>query len=75
MQRAGDFRDGTASPERVSDLSVLFVLVFVFAVQMAHAGGPRWVAGSSYFDSSVQGRPIVWANGQVTYSTDLGNLS
>lgn len=54
---------------------VLLVLVLIFAAQIAHAGGPRWVAGSSYFNPSVKGQPIVWANGEVTYYTDLGNLS
>ena len=42
---------------------------------IARAGGPRWVAGSSYFNTSAKGHPVVWANGQVTYYTDLGNLS
>ncbi|MFP5226365.1 MAG: hypothetical protein ACLGXA_01965 [Acidobacteriota bacterium] len=54
---------------------VLLALLVVFALQIAHAGGPRWVAGSSYFDSLVQGQPFVWAHGQVAYFTDLGNLS
>ncbi len=39
------------------------------------AGGPRWVAGSSYFNAAAKGLPVVWANGQVVYYTDLGNLS
>lgn len=60
---------------RTSNLLVLLALVLIFAIQIAHAGGPRWVAGSSYFNSSVKGQPIVWANGQITYYTDLGNLS
>ena len=41
----------------------------------AHAGGPRYVAGTSYFDPASIGKPIVWANGQLTYYTDLGSLS
>lgn len=41
----------------------------------AFAGGPRWVAGSSYFDPSAKGQPVVWLNGQILYFTDLGNLS
>ncbi|MGA7521625.1 MAG: IPT/TIG domain-containing protein [Acidobacteriaceae bacterium] len=57
---------------RVQSLSLL---VLVFAVQAARAGGPRWVAGSSYFDPAAKGNPIVWSNGQVTYFTDLGALS
>ena len=41
----------------------------------AFAGGPRWVAGSSYFDSNLKGKPVVWRDGQVRYYTDLGDLS
>lgn len=55
-------------------LITLFLLLLL-SVQMAHAGGPRWVAGSSYFNSSVKGQPVVWANGKVKYYTDLGALS
>jgi hypothetical protein len=61
--------------DRLSTLFVLAVLLLLFAVPLAHAGGPRWVAGSSYFNASAKGQPIVWANGQVSYYTDLGNLS
>ena len=38
------------------------------------AGGPSLVAGSG-FDSEVKGRPLTWANGNVQYFTDQGNLS
>src|SRR5258708_36884571 len=41
----------------------------------ASAGGPAFVAGSSYFDPTVKGSPVVWAQGTVTYYTDQGNLS
>jgi hypothetical protein len=41
----------------------------------AYAGGPRWIAGSSYFNPSVLGQPLVWRNGVVNYYTDLGDLS
>lgn len=43
--------------------------------QTALAGGPRYVAGSSYFNPAIQGQSIVWANGRVTYFTDLSDLS
>ena len=45
------------------------------AIPAAYAGGPRWVAGSSYFDPSTLGQPMVWQNGVVNYYTDLGDLS
>ena len=75
MRRATGSEDTRQTSNRTAGLTVLLVLILIFAAQIAHAGGPRWVAGSSYFNSSVKGQPIVWANGQVTYYTDLGNLS
>lgn len=42
---------------------------------IAWAGGPRWYAGSTYFDPSVMGQPIVWQNGIVNYYTDPVALS
>jgi hypothetical protein len=55
--------------------SLLFKLILLLVPPAAHAGGPRWVAGSGYFNPSAKGQPIVWAGGQVTYFTDLGDLS
>ncbi|HET9698100.1 MAG TPA: hypothetical protein VFP40_14600, partial [Terriglobales bacterium] len=43
--------------------------------QFAFAGGPLFVAGSSSFQAGLAGTPITWANGQVSYYTDLGSLS
>jgi len=61
---------------RVAGLLIaLAVLLVLFAAEGANAGGPRWVAGSSYFKAPKMGDPVVWANGQVTYYTDLSNLS
>lgn len=59
----------------VAVLIALALLTFVFGAETAHAGGPRWVVGSSYFPASKMGQPVVWANGQVTYFTDLSDLS
>ncbi len=75
MHRAVRSESSEERADRNSGRLVLLALLVLFALQVAYAGGPRWVAGSSYFDSSVKGQPIVWANGQVTYFTDLGNLS
>lgn len=60
---------------RIVGFVTLLVVLLLAVVQAARAGGPRWVAGSSYFDVSAKGKPVVWANGQVTYFTDLGALS
>lgn len=40
----------------------------------AYGGGPKWVAGVSYFNPGVKGNPLHWANGQVQYFVDQGPL-
>jgi hypothetical protein len=50
------------------------VIVFFFAM-LARAGGPEYVAGSSYFNSGSMGQPITWSLGQINYYTDQGDLS
>jgi hypothetical protein len=52
--------------------AVVFVLLFA---ALARAGGPKYVAGSSYFDPSTMGQPITWSLGLVNYYTDQGDLS
>ena len=41
----------------------------------ARAGGPKYIAGTSYFNSSVLGQPLHWAGGKVSYYVDQGPLS
>jgi hypothetical protein len=41
----------------------------------AFAGGPKYVAGVSYFNPSVLGQPVHWANGKVGYYVDQGPLN
>jgi hypothetical protein len=66
--------------ERIGRLRpLIFLLILTAAVlfllaELARAGGPRYVAGASYFDSSVKGTPITWSQGQVHYYTDRGDL-
>ena len=36
----------------------------------AVAGGPKFVAGVSYFNPGVLGQPLHWANGQLNYYVD-----
>jgi hypothetical protein len=55
-------------------LAAALAIVVFFAV-LARAGGPEYVAGSSYFNSSTMGQPIIWSLGQVSYYTDQGDLS
>jgi hypothetical protein len=59
-----------------SPLAFLLLAVVVAALaQPARAGGPRYVAGSTYFDPGVKGTPLTWAGGNITYYTDPGDLS
>jgi len=58
-----------------SRCGLALVAAMLLSPQSSVAGGPRWVAGSTYFDPSTLGQPIVWRNGVVQYYTDLGPLS
>lgn len=42
---------------------------------LAQAGGPKYVAGVSYFNPAVLGQPLHWAGGQLNYYVDQGALS
>ena len=55
-------------------LATALAIVVLFAA-LAHAGGPKYVAGSSYFNASTMGQPLNWSLGQVNYYTDQGDLS
>ena len=49
--------------------------VFAFLCSIAtYAGGPRYVAGVSYFNPAVLGQPVIWSGGQVYYYVDQGPL-
>ncbi len=54
--------------------SILF-LACLGLPRMAHAGGPRNVAGSVYFEPATKGTPLTWAQGTISYYTDQGSLS
>ncbi len=71
-----------AAPRRTRSLArgcakgfVAFVLIVLSFSGRGLASGPRWVAGPTYFNSSVKGTPIVWAGGQVSLYIDHGSLS
>lgn len=55
-------------------LAVAAAIVFFFAL-LSRAGGPNYIAGTSYFDVTATGQPLVWAQGEITYYTDQGDLS
>jgi len=44
-------------------------------MQLARAGGPRYIAGISYFNHGTAGTPLTWVQGAVNYYTDQGSLS
>lgn len=52
----------------------LLTLGSLFTPQMALAGGPKYVAGSSFFNPGVKGQPVRWASGRITYFVDKGSL-
>ena len=57
-------------------LRLAFVAGMVVLIAMtSSAGGPKCIAGSSYFGSSLTGTPLVWPQGSITYYTDQGHLS
>ena len=49
--------------------------ILFFLTQYAGAGGPRYIAGISYFNQGTAGTPLTWAQGTVNYYTDQGTLS
>jgi hypothetical protein len=53
----------------------LGVVLLLLAPAAATGGGPKYVAGVTYFDPGVLGQPVHWANGQVNYWVDQGPLS
>ncbi|HEX6823091.1 MAG TPA: Ig-like domain-containing protein [Candidatus Sulfotelmatobacter sp.] len=49
--------------------------ILSLCVLTSRAGGPARVTGSAYFDPTVEGRPLTWPQGRITYYVDQGNLS
>lgn len=65
-----------ASTMRLFLLRLAFGATIVLLCALAsRAGGPARVAGSAYFDPSVEGRTLMWPQGSITYYVDQGNLS
>ena len=55
-------------------LAPTITIILLFAL-LSRAGGPKYVAGSTYFAAGTAGQPLRWAQGQVLYFTDQGDLS
>src|SRR5579872_7087403 len=62
---------GSALPSFVFTVT----MTLFFFTQFARAGGPRYIAGVSYFNQGTVGTPLTWAQGAVSYYTDQGSLS
>jgi hypothetical protein len=56
-------------------LRAAVILLLLTFMQLARAGGPRYIAGISYFNQGTAGTPLTWAQGVVNYYTDQGPLS
>jgi hypothetical protein len=50
-------------------------LLLLLAPAAALGGGPKYVAGVTYFNPGVVGQPVHWANGQLNYYVDQGPLN
>jgi hypothetical protein len=53
----------------------LFSLAAALATPAIFAGGPKYVAGTAYFNASVVGQPVHWPGGIVHYYVDQGPLN
>lgn len=60
--------------EFIDSAAAVLALLVTF-MQSAQAGGPRYIAGISYFNQGTAGTPLTWAQGAVNYYTDQGSLS
>lgn len=63
-----------ATPRRRS-ASLALGLLLPLVPATALAGGPKYVAGTSYFNTAAVGAPVHWSGGQVNYYVDQGDLS
>ncbi|MGD0858599.1 MAG: IPT/TIG domain-containing protein [Terracidiphilus sp.] len=59
---------------RRAALALLASLALI-APAAIQAGGPKYVAGVSFFNPGVLGQPVHWAGGQVSYYVDQGPLN
>ena len=56
-------------------LPVLIGVLFAVSPAAVEGGGPRSVAGTTFFSASAMGQPVHWSGGQVNYYVDQGPLS
>jgi hypothetical protein len=70
-----DRRKKSKPMSRIHYSCIGVVLLLLTLMQIARAGGPRYIAGISYFNQGTAGVPLTWALGTINYYTDQGNLS
>jgi hypothetical protein len=51
------------------------MLTAAIAPAAAFAGGPKYIAGTAYFNPAVVGQPVRWSGGVVNYYIDQGPLN
>jgi hypothetical protein len=56
-------------------IHLCLLALLVLAHPAAFAGGPKYVAGVSFFNPAVLGQPLHWPDGKVNYYVDRGPLS
>lgn len=54
---------------------VFCILALTLATPLALGGGPKYVAGTAYFNSGVAGQPVHWPGGVVRFYVDQGPLN
>ena len=60
---------------RTATAHSLTLALLILAPSAVRAGGPKYVAGGSFFNPAVLGQPVHWAGGQVKYYVDQGPLN
>ena len=60
---------------RLSRRTAAWLAASLLVPVAAVAGGPKFVAGTSFFNPGVVGQPLHWANGQLNYYVDQGPLN
>jgi hypothetical protein len=56
-------------------LRFFFLVWIVLLPRLCFGGGPKFIAGSTYYNSAVMGTPLHWTGGRLNYYVDQGDLS
>jgi hypothetical protein len=64
-----------SDPNPLRHRTAAWLLAALLVPALAVAGGPKYIAGVSYFNPGVVGQPLHWANGQLNYYVDQGPLN